>query len=53
MPILRFLMKKIRKKQDKNGNKGLFFYNSYITMWLKVVQSGFLWWKNAVNLQLW
>ena len=40
----------LMKKSIEMGRKGLFFCGGYITMWLKVAQSGFLWWKTTAKV---
>ena len=42
-----------RKNIKKISIFGLFFYDSCITMWLIVAQSGFLWWKNTIKVVKW
>ena len=40
----------LMKKSIEMGRKGLFFCGGYITIWLKVAQSGFLWWKATAKV---
>ena len=40
----------LMKKSIEMGRKGLFFCGGYIKMWLKVAQSGFLWWKTTAKV---